>query len=193
MLGDMEGALAQLDEAIRINNAYGEAHLNRAVVLNELGRFDEAREAFDRASELERADPEDYPADIGNQLAIAHARVADLYLGCSRPKQAVDEYLLALEVRPGFLDIRSKLAEAYVACGRLDDARVELLSILDQNPHFTAARMRLGVVYHRIGDDAAAVHEWTRCAKEAPDDARVQAYLASVHGESSPPSDGDPT
>lgn len=183
MLGDMEGALEHLDEAIRINDAYGEAHLNRAVVLNELGRFDEARAAFHRASELERAEPDDFPADIGNQLAIAHARVADLYLSCSRPEQAVEEYLLALAVRPGFLDIRSKLAEAYLACGQLDDARTELESILGQNPRFTGARLRLGVVHHRAGDDAAALREWTQCAVEAPGDVRVQAYLASVNGE----------
>ncbi len=180
MLGDLRGAVEQLDEAVAINPRYAEAHLNRAVVLNELGRFDEARSSFTRAAELERHS--EYPADLGNQLAIAHARVGDLYLDCSRPKKAVEEYLAALEVRPGFLDIRSKLARAYVDLGRLAEARQELLSILELNPDFTAARVRLGMVLQRTGDRVGAVREWKRCAVEDPGDVRVQAYLASAAG-----------
>ncbi len=180
MLGDMSGALQQLDEALRINDDYVEAHLNRAIVLNELGRFDEARASFDRASLLEQERGGEFPAEIGNQLAIAHAKVADLYLSCSRPGRAVDEYRLALDVRPGFLDIRSKLAEAYLEMGRLGEAQEELESILRQNPEFTAARTRLGMVYLRSGDSEAAIREWTRCAAEDPADLRVQAYLASL-------------
>lgn len=178
MLGDLEGALEHLDAAVARNPRYAEAHLNRAIVLNELGRFDDAQASFTRAAQLERAD--EYPADLGNQLAIAHARVADLYVSCARPRQAVDEYLAALQVRPGFLDIRSRLAEAYLDLGRLDEARRELTSILDLNPGFTSARVRLGVVLDRAGDRAGALREWRRCADEAPGDTRVKAYLAAA-------------
>jgi len=180
MLGDMGGALEQLDQAIEINEKYAEAYLNRAIVLNELGRFEEARVSFERAGLLETEGAGDFPADLGNQLAIAHAKVADIYLSCSRPHKAVDEYRLALEVRPGFLDIRSKLAEAFLELGRLDEAKEELLSILRQNPQFTGARLRLGLVYQRSGDHGAAIREWTRCALEDPSDARIQAYLAGL-------------
>lgn len=187
MLGDLDGALAQLDEAVTLQPRYAEAHLNRAIVLNELGRFEEARDAFARAAQLERTD--EFPADVGNRLAVAHARVADLYLSCARPERAVDEYLAALEVRPGFLDIRSRLAEAYLNLGRLDDARRELVAILELNPRFTGARVRLGLVLQRSGDRAGAEREWRRCAEERPEDARVQAYLAAT---AAPPAEGAP-
>jgi len=42
MMGDVEGALDYFDRALEINERYAEAHLNRAVILNDLGRYDEA-------------------------------------------------------------------------------------------------------------------------------------------------------
>src|SRR5690606_16407568 len=44
-LGRPEEALEELDRALEANEGYVEAHLNRAITLNELGRYEEAREA----------------------------------------------------------------------------------------------------------------------------------------------------
>ena len=184
MLGDMEGALDEFQKAVEINDDYAEAHLNRAIVLNELGRFDEARDAFARAGELDRKRPHAFPADLGNRIAVAHARLGDLYMEGERYPRAAEEFRNALEIRPTFLDIRSKLAEAYFEMGELHRARDELEGILEANPNFLGARLRLGSVLHRQGDDLGAVREWTRCAEQAPDDMRVRAYLASL-GKSS--------
>src|SRR4051812_20073533 len=52
-LGNPEAALEQFDYAIAANPAYVEAHINRALTLNELGRFEEARDAFDQAGHFE--------------------------------------------------------------------------------------------------------------------------------------------
>ena len=41
MMGDTENALDEFDEALKLNDRYAEAHLNRAIVLNDLGRFEE--------------------------------------------------------------------------------------------------------------------------------------------------------
>ncbi|HIF08316.1 MAG TPA: tetratricopeptide repeat protein, partial [Gemmatimonadetes bacterium] len=37
MMGDPESALEEFDAALEINDEYAEAHLNRAIVLNDLG------------------------------------------------------------------------------------------------------------------------------------------------------------
>ena len=41
-MGDAEAALEQFDEALKVNDTYAEALLNRAIVLNDPGRFKEA-------------------------------------------------------------------------------------------------------------------------------------------------------
>ena len=121
MMGDTENALDEFDEALKLNDRYAEAHLNRAIVLNDLGRFEEASEAFQLASTLDARDSRVFPSDLGNQLADSHARSGDLYLVANRPEEAAQQYAAAVSVRPRFADLRFKLAEAYMNLDRLDD------------------------------------------------------------------------
>ncbi|GMR14110.1 MAG: hypothetical protein BMS9Abin29_2343 [Gemmatimonadota bacterium] len=180
MMGNPQAALEQFDAALAINEDYAEAHLNKAIVLNEMGRFEEAWVSFKRASELDTRDDSTFPSDGGNKLAIAHAKTGDIYLAADRPIDAAVEYEKALGVRSRFADIRTKLAEAYLEVGRIDNARGELETILKERPEFTGARMRLGVVLHKQGDLEGARRAWEQCAEERPDDSRVRAYLASL-------------
>lgn len=180
MMGNPQAALKEFDAALALNEDYAEAHLNKAIVLNEVGRFEDAQASFKRASELDTRDNTVFPSDGGNRLAIAHARTGDIYLAADRPAEAAVEYEKALAVRARFADIRTKLAEAYLEVGRIDDARTELETILEERPEFTGARMRLGVVLHKQGDLAAARSVWEQCAEERPDDTRVRAYLAGL-------------
>ena len=180
MMGDVDGALSAFDEALALNERYAEAHLNRAIVLNDLGRFEDASEAFQRASTLDTQDSNVFPSDLGNQLADSHARSGDLYLVANRPEEAAQEYAAAVSVRPRFADLRFKLAEAYLNLDRLDDARHHLEAILEMNPFFLDARVRLGALLHRQGDLAGARKEWELCAEADPEDRRVQAYLAGL-------------
>lgn len=180
MLGDMEGALAEFDAALALNVAYAEAHLNRGIVLNELGQHDEAQLAFERAGKLDTRDGSTYPSDVGNQIAITHARLGDLYLVANRPVEAAEQYEAASRIRPRFLDIRSKLAEALMEAGEVQRAKEELELILERNPRFSGARIRLGAVFQRLGDTERAITEWRRSLVDHPDDMRPRAYLTSV-------------
>lgn len=180
MLGRLPDALEAFDRAVELAPTYAEAHLNRGIVLNELGRHDEAQAAFDESTRLDTRDGHAFPSHVGNQIAIAHARLGDLYLVADRPALAAREYAAALEVRPRFLDIRTKLAGALMEEGELERARGELESVLDSNEEFTGARLRLGVVLHRLGRTDEATVQWRRCLAEDPGDMRPRAYLASV-------------
>jgi tetratricopeptide (TPR) repeat protein len=183
MLNRLDDALAHFDAALELNPAYAEAHLNRGIILNDLGRADEAAEAFNKASELDSRDSRVFPSDVGNRIAVTLAQLGDLYLVANHPEEAVKHYESAIEIRPRFMDIRSKLAEALIEVGELHRARDELRLILETRPTFVGARVRLGVVLHRLGDDEAAVEEWQQCLEDDPTDMRARAYLASVHHE----------
>jgi len=180
MLGRLEEALAHFDAALEQNTSYAEAHLNRGIVLKDLGRHDEAQEAFTRAGELDTRDSPIFPSDVGNRIAVTHAQLGDLYLVANHPENAIEHYRAALEIRPRFMDIRSKFAETLIELGHLKDAKDELVMILESRPTFVGARVRLGVVHHRLGDDGKAVEEWKRCLVDDPTDMRARAYLASV-------------
>jgi tetratricopeptide (TPR) repeat protein len=180
MLGDLEGALASFDRALELAPTYAEAHFNRAIVLNDLGRHEEAEVSFKRAQSLDTRDGTRFPSQVGNQIAIAHAALGDLYMLADSSKDAVEQYRSALEVRPRFLDVRERLAEALLDSGDNEGARRELERVLGEEPGFAEARLRLGVVLERLGDREGAIREWKRVRSTRPQDRRVQAYLASV-------------
>lgn len=182
MLGDPEAALKEFDEALKLSETYAEAHLNRAIVLQELGRFEEAQKHLHRADELDHRDSVEFPSDVGHKIAIAHAKLGDLYLVADHPAEAAEQYKKALDVRARFLDIRSKYAEALMELGQWDEAHEQLQMILDKNPHFSSARLRLGVVLQRKGDPEGARAQWEQCLEENPRDMRPKAYLASLPG-----------
>jgi len=180
MLGRLEESLTHFDKALEYNSSYAEAHLNRGIILNDLGRHEEAQSAFSLAGELDSRDSPVFPSEVGNRIAVTHAQLGDLYLVANHPSEAIGHYRAALEIRPRFMDIRSKFAETLIELGELEQAKEELVLILESRPSFVGARVRLGVVLHRLGDDERAVTEWKRCLEDDPRDMRARAYLASV-------------
>ncbi len=180
MMGNPEGALEEFDEALKVNDCYSEALLNRAIVLNDLSRFDEASECFHRASAVDLRDSRAFPSHMGNQLANAHAKTGDLYMAADRPEEAAAEYAAAVEIRPGFLDLQFKLAEAYIDLDSLGEARTHLEEILAANSEFAGARVRVGALLLRMGDTVGARREWERCTEQDPEDRRIQVYLAAL-------------
>lgn len=180
MLGNSEGALEKFEKAIEIAPTYAEAHFNRGIVLNDMGRHDEAREALQRAQELDTRDGMKFPSHVGNQIAVTHAELGDLYMLADRPDRAVEQYEGALEVRPRYLDIRAKLGGALLDDGKLERAREQLEKVVDGNPRFLEARLKLGVALQRQGKTDEAVTQWRTCLEQDPDNMRARAYLASA-------------
>jgi Tfp pilus assembly protein PilF len=182
-LGQPESALDQFDRALESNDAYIEAHLNRAITLNELGRFDEAKEAFDRAAHFERRTGGPFSASESARIANAHGSVAYLYMVAGSPSEAARELRQALDLRPEFHDLRNRLGEALMQMGELEASRAELQRVLDQNDAFLAARLNLGLCLLRSGDLEGAREQWEEARSRVPDNPQVRAYLRLLETE----------
>lgn len=180
-LGDPQAALEQFDEALASNPAYVEAHINRALTLNELGRFAEARESFDRAAHYEQGLAGDFPAAVTARLANGHASLGDLYFEAGSPHYAAEQFRRALELRPRFHDIRTKLAMALLQLGDAEQAVQELQAVLESNHRFLDARVNLGLAWYRMGRIAEAKQEWEIAGVQEPENPQVRAYLAMLH------------
>jgi tetratricopeptide (TPR) repeat protein len=185
-LGQPEAALDEFDRALTVNDQYVEAHINRALVLNELGRFDEARSAFERAGYYEYAISGRFPAAITARLANKHSEVGDLYQEAGAPMEAAAQYRRALELRPRFHDIRNKLAQSLLQLGELESAIEELKTALEGNSHYVPARLNLGLSLFRSGRREEAAREWRKCREEEPGNPQVRAYLAMLDRETAP-------
>jgi tetratricopeptide (TPR) repeat protein len=169
------------DAALAINPRYAEAHVNRAITLQEIGRYDEARRSFEAASEVDMEEGVGrFPAVLASRLANQHMELGDLYAEGGAPDEAVEQFRRAVELRPRFVDIRTRLARMLLEVGRLDEAVEELQTILEINPNFFAARINLGLGWYRMGDLEGARREWEQCDQQRPGHPQVELYLSAL-------------
>jgi tetratricopeptide (TPR) repeat protein len=180
MLGRQQDALRAFDQAVTINPRYVEAQLNRAVVLNDLGREEDAREAMRIASRVDRADSTGYPSVVGNRLANAHSALGDEYRGAGAYEEAIAQYERALELRPGFADIRLNLARALVERGRLDEASTAVETVLQARPGSLEAMMLRGMLLYLREDYDAADAAWAAAGERHPTEPRVAIYRSML-------------
>jgi tetratricopeptide (TPR) repeat protein len=177
-VGRREDAVAEFDHALRLNPRYVDAHLNRAVMLNELGRYDDALAAVTAAQGLGAVDHTGFAAPVASQLANLHAELGEAYVEAGGLSEAIEQYGRAAQLRPEFVDLRYRLARLRLDAGDAVRARGELGAILKLRPTFFDARASLGMACHMVGDTAGARQAWEQCRVERPDDARITAYLA---------------
>jgi tetratricopeptide (TPR) repeat protein len=142
-----------------------------------MGRYDEAREAFERAAECERQTGGRFSASESARLANAHAGVAELYLAASAPARVAEELRTALELGPDYHDLRNRLGEALMQQGELDAAQEAFERTLEGNGRFLRARLNLGLVHYRRGDYDQAREHWEEGRSQDPNHPQVRAYL----------------
>ena len=182
-LGQPDAALEQFEAALEENDCYIEAQLNRAITLNELGRYDEAKDAFERAAECEKQEGGRFSSSESARIANGHAATADLYLAAGAPADAADELEKALELRPGFHDLRNRLGEALMQAGELEASKAAFQKALEGNGRFLRARLNLGLILLRLDDPEGAREQWEEARSQDPNSPQVRAYLRLLETE----------
>ena len=173
-----DDALKELDHALKLNPRYVDAHLNRAVLLNEMGRYEDAAAAFAKAQDLGKVDDTGFSAPMASRLANLHAELAEAYVEAGGMDEAIRQLESAVHLRPGFTDLRYRLARLLLDKGETARARAELEGILNERPESLDARASLGMACYLAGDHGAARAAWEQCRRQAPKDARIGAYLS---------------
>ena len=189
LVGQPEQALHELDRALALNPRYVEALIHRAIVLNEMGREDEADAGFRRAAQVGGDAREGFPGHVAAKLANQHAALGDAYLESGGLSQAITQYREALTLGPGFHDLRYKLGRLLLQAGRALDAREQFEMIVRQRPAYSDAAAMLGLACYLAGDGLAARAVWEDCRERRPEDPRVEAYLAMLGRSDAPAAD----
>jgi tetratricopeptide (TPR) repeat protein len=180
LVGQPEQALAQLDRALQLNPRYVEALIHRGLVLNELGREEEAGASLRRASQIGGEMRHGFPAHVAAKLANQHAALGDAYGDAGGLEAAIAQYQAALVLGPGFHDLRYKLGRLMLEAGRVLEAREQFETIVRERPTYLDAAAMLGLACYLSGDGLAAREVWTICRERRPEDPRVEAYLAMI-------------
>ena len=178
--GRFPKAETAFEEATRINPKYTEAALNLAVTYNELGKYQEARQTYEGALARSRARTGGIDPFVKGKIANMHADLGDVYRSIGQYLAAVREYKKAMELGPGFVDIRRKLGTAYQEMGDNESAIEEFQRILREREEYLPAHISLGLTFHAEGDRQKALAQFERALELEPDNARAALYLRMV-------------
>lgn len=180
MTEQRDAALRSFDAAIKLNPRYVEAHLNRAIVLSDLGRAEEAEEALRMAHTYGRPDSSGFPAVVANRLANMHAELGRAYREAGDYTSALGQLHYALSLRPGFLDLRLDLARTLLDSGKPHDAARELDAVLQSRPGWLDAMLLRGLAAYLAGDLEQAKSVWEGASERHPEEPRLETYRSML-------------
>jgi len=180
LIESREQALESFDAAINLNPRYVEAHLNRAIVLSDLGRPGEAAMALARAQELGRPDATGFPTIVANRLANMHADLGRAYRAAGAHAAAAAQFRAGLALRPAFADLRLELSRTLLDAGRPQDAEKELDEILRTRPGWLDAMLLRGLAAYLAGDLDLAKSVWEGASERHPEEPRLETYRSML-------------
>lgn len=177
--GRFSNAVDYFKEAIKINPNYTEALLNLAVLYNDLGQYQEAKQLYThlRKQPAKKNLEKDIEPVLKGRLSNMHADIGDVYRSIGLYSYAIEEYQKALLLNPQYVDIRTNLGVALREGGKLDDSIKELKTVLKQDPKFSNARIQLGVTFYSQGATQEAQKEWDVVLKQDKDNESAKMYL----------------
>lgn len=177
--GDGEAAVALIRESIAALPQASAPWNNMGNVLLQLGRFDEAAQAYRRSAEL---DPTD--AGVHNNLGTLHRKQGDL-------ERAEAACRRAIAIDPGFGDAWYNLSQVLIQRGRVHDGLLANSRAIALWPRQAQARdqvIRALVLLGELDQAAVLYREWLA---EDPANPVVQHQLAACLRETAPPRASD--
>ncbi len=179
--GRFERAEESFRAALRINPAYTEAALNLAVACNELGKYDEAKAVYQAALSRQKGAPGTIDPFVKGKIANMYVEIGDVFASSGLWTQAIAEYRRALQLCPGFADVRLKLADALRDSGDLPRAIAEMEQLVEHHPDYLPARVHYGLCLYSAGRQADAAKVWEDVISRDSENKSAQMYLHLVN------------
>jgi len=176
--GEFYKATEFFQKALALNPSYTEAALNLAVTYNEMGLYEKAAEASNKAASFAKTHPRSLDPYIRGKLANEHARMGDRYFDLGLYEEALDEYRKALTLRPNLVDIITKIGITLREQGALDEAIRIFMRAKEVHPRYSRAFIHLGITYYMKGFVDAARNEWEALKEVDPQGHNANLYLA---------------
>ncbi len=168
--GRRDEAITHLQEALRLNPDFAEAHLTMGNALLDIpGRLGDALAEYRTAARL-APDSERAHTNLGNAL-----------LRAGQTREAIDELQQALRIDPRNAEAHNDLGNAFSRFpDRLADAIAQYRLALDTNPDFPEAHNNLGRALAQSGHLPEAIAEFQTAIRLRPDYASAHSNLGNA-------------
>ncbi len=179
--GQFNKAIKTFKKALSIDPTYTDAAVGLSIILNDLGKYDEAKKVFDEAQALVDRKKSTQSTQVSNAIeekfAAKHLELAHMYLQYKRFKQALEQFQRAYALSQKKVDITLQMAECYVEAGQPNQAIKELRSLLQFNNKLVTPRLKLGLILYNSHMIAEAVDQWENVLRLDPKNEEATRYL----------------
>jgi cytochrome c-type biogenesis protein CcmH/NrfG len=110
----------------------------------------------------------------------AHYNLAAMLQARGSAPEAIEQYQLALGLRPGDATVENALGGALLASNQISEAIVHLSAAAAARPDYFDAHYNLGIAHGTAENFSAAVQELTTALKLKPEDAGAEANLGAA-------------
>lgn len=177
--GQFNKAIKTFKRALDVDPTYSDAAVGLSILLNDLGKYEEAKKVFAQAQTLLDQKKQTHVAapNIEEKFATKHIELGDLYLQHHRFDAAIEQYTRAQQLTNKKTDISMLISEAYVLAGQKDKAIRELKTVLQMNMKLIAPRLKLGLILYNSNMIAEAVDQWENVLRLEPKNEEALRYL----------------
>jgi tetratricopeptide (TPR) repeat protein len=178
MLGSIGKAIKNFQKVLELDNNHTDAAISLSVLLNDIGRYEEAQNIFEKANvNVKKETSGIKDPHINRQFSSKHYELAEMYFTYNRFDEALFEYEKAFKLDPENLEIKIKVAKVYSKKGYTSKAQEELRLLKREHPSYIPARTALGLLFYGMGNVIEAQAEWQNALNKDPSNEEIQMYL----------------
>lgn len=178
--GKLVDSIEDLKRALHYDPKHTDAAVCLSVILNDIGRYDEAKKIFEQANQSVFLKQIGDDAQIDRRFAVKHFELGDLYFRYRRFDESVEEYNKAILLDPQSIDIRVKRAKAYAKKGFITRAIQDLQQLKVERPTDLTVRIQLGLLHYSQGNVLDSELEWESVLEIDPVHREAIAYLELI-------------
>lgn len=155
MQGELNLAIQDYNQAIKLNPKLAQAYNNRGVAYDHKGDFDRAIQDFDQAIKLK-------------PTALTYFNRGNAYLGKAQYDHAIDDYNQAIKLKPDFAAAFDNRCWARAVVGILKPALADCNEALKLVPNNPATLESRGFVFLKMTNFDAAVSDYEAALRHNP-------------------------
>ena len=175
--GQFNKAIKAFKKALEIDPSYTDASVGLSIILNDIGRYEEAKEVFNDAQERLNESKKQSDPFIEDRITQKHQELGDLYFQIEKYEDALEQYFKAKKLSNNPSQLIIKIAESYVKLHKENRAVQELQFFLRDYPQNIEARIKLGVYLYQLNRVYEAAEEWEKVLIRDPQNADAKHYL----------------
>lgn len=179
---NFEKALEAFDFAIALYDRYLEAYFNKGNALANLGRYQEAIDAFEEYARLLNEENENDGPEPAEMLDV-YCSIGECYERMGDLLSAVSYYEKALAIDPHYPDAIYGMGIVCSLCDNLPDSLKYIRQAIDLDPFNSEYHFSLGNVYRRMGKIEKAIEAYRTATHIDPQDYESWINIAQLYFE----------